>query len=83
MSNNVVDILRDKTEEADLDQILKTQMGGYTKKSVQDYIAQVKRQQQRAAEVFNQDMQAILDVKEQLLAENSKLKNRLTKSVTD
>lgn len=83
MSNNVVDILRDKTEEADLDQILKTQMGGYTKKSVQDYIAQVKRQQQRAAEVFNQDMQAILDEKEQLLAENSKLKNRLTKSVTD
>ena len=31
MSNNIVDVLRDKTDEADLDQILKSQMGGYTK----------------------------------------------------
>ena len=83
MSNNVVDILRDKTDEADLDQILKTQMGGYTKKSVQDYLSRIKRQQQQTAEAFNRDMQAMLDEKEQLKAENTQLKNRLTKVVTD
>jgi len=83
MSNNVVDILRDKTDEADLDQILKTQMGGYTKKSVQDYLSRIKRQQQQTAEAFNRDMQAMLDEKEQLKAENTQLKNRPTKVVTD
>ena len=83
MSNNVVDILRDKNDEADLDRVLKSQMGGYTKKSVMDYVAQLKRQQQASAQTFNRDMQALLDEKEQLLAENAKLKTRLTKAVTD
>ena len=83
MSNNIVDVLRDKTDEADLDQILKSQMGGYTKKSVQDYLAQLKRQQQRSTESFNRDMQALLEEKESLQAENAQLKNRLTKVVTD
>ena len=83
MSNNVVDILRDKTDEADLDQVLKSQMGGYTKKSVQDYFARIKRQQQQTTQAFNRDMQALLEDKEKLQAENSQLKNRLTKVVTD
>ena len=83
MSNNIVDVLRDKTDEADLDQILKSQMGGYTKKSVQDYLAQLKRQQQRSTESFNRDMQTLLEEKESLQAENAQLKNRLTKVVTD
>lgn len=83
MSNNVVDILRDKTDEADLDQVLKSQMGGYTKKSVQDYFARIKRQQQQTTQAFNRDMQALLEDKEKLQAENAQLKNRLTKVVTD
>ena len=83
MSNNVVDILRDKNDEADLDRLRKPQMGGYTKKSDQDYVAQLKRQQQKSAETFNRDMQSLLDEKEQLLSENSKLKTKLTKAVTD
>ena len=83
MANNVVDILREKNDEADLDQVLKTQMGGYTKKSVQDYVAQLKRQQQHTAETFNRDMQALLDEKEQLIASNNKLKNRVSKVLAD
>ena len=83
MNNNVVDILRDRTDEADLDQILRSQMGGYTKKSVTDYVARIKRQQQQSAEAFNRDMQAMLEEKESLLAENANLKNRLTKVITD
>ena len=34
MSDNLVKSLREKTEEADLDTILKTTLGGYTRKSV-------------------------------------------------
>lgn len=83
MANNVVDILREKNDEADLDQVLKTQMGGYTKKSVQDYVTQLKRQQHRTAEAFNRDMQALLDEKEQLIAANNKLKNRISKVLAD
>lgn len=83
MANNVVDILRDKNEEADLDLVLKTQMGGYTKKSVQDYVNRLRRQQQLATQSFNRDMQALLDEKDQLINENTTLKNRLTKSVAD
>ena len=83
MSENVVDILRDKNDEADLEQVLKTQMGGYTKKSVQEYISQLKRQQQHATEAFNTEMQNLLNDKEKLQDENSQLKNKLTKVVTD
>lgn len=83
MSDNIVGILREKSDEADLDRVLKTSMGGYTKKSVQDYLAQVKRQQQITTESFNRDMQALLDEKEKLQEENAGLKNRIVKAVAD
>ena len=36
MNDNLVKMLREKTEEADLDTILKTTFGGYSRKSVRD-----------------------------------------------
>lgn len=83
MSDNIVGILREKNDEADLDRVLKTSMGGYTKKSVQDYLAQLKRQQQITTESFNRDRQALLDEKEKLQEENASLKNRMVKAVAD
>ena len=65
MEDEVVDLLRDRTSE-DLNQILKSSMGGYTKKSVQDYIAQIRKQQQNTARRFNEDIQNLLSEKEAL-----------------
>ena len=83
MSNSIVENLREKTEEVDLDQILKSSMGGYTKKSVRDYLAQVKRHQQNTAEVFRQNLQSVLTEKEELQTELSVLRARAEKAEAD
>jgi chromosome segregation ATPase len=83
MGNEIVEMLREKTEETDLDRILQPRMGGYSKKSVQEYLAQMKRQQQSSAEAFNRELQSTLDEKDGLQKENAALKNRLQKAETD
>ena len=40
---NIVEMIRDKSEEADLNQLLKSSFGGYTKKSVQEYLSRVRK----------------------------------------
>ena len=52
MSDNLVKSLREKTEEADLDTILKTTLGGYTRKSVREYISILRRQQYDSSSPF-------------------------------
>ena len=78
MENGVVDFLRDRAEE-NLDDVLKSSMGGYTKKSVQDYVAQLRRQQQMASKRFNEDMKNVLAEKEALKEELKRMKARLSK----
>ena len=78
MENGVVDFLRDRAEE-NLDDVLKSSMGGYTKKSVQDYITQLRRQQQAAGKRFNEDMKSVLAEKETLKEELKRMKVRLSK----
>ena len=76
MDNGVVDFLRDRAEE-NLNDVLKTSMGGYTKKSVQDYVAQLRKQQQAASRRFDEEMKNMLSEKESLAEELKRAKNRL------
>jgi chromosome segregation ATPase len=76
---NIVEMLRTKTEEADMNSYLKSSFGGYTKKSVLDYLAILRRQQQIMAENFNRDLQTILEEKESIKKSNSALQTKLNK----
>lgn len=83
MSDNIVDLIRERTDEQDINSILKSTMGGYTKKSVLDYLAQLKRQQQNITNTFNQNMQSMLEEKDQLQSEKAALEAKLTKTEAD
>ena len=72
-------MLRTKTEEADMNSYLKSSFGGYTKKSVLDYLAILRRQQQTMAENFNRDLQTILEEKESIKKSNGALQTKLNK----
>ena len=73
MENGVVDFLRDRAEE-NLDDVLKSSMGGYTKKSVQDYVIQLRKRQQMASKLFNESMKSVLAEKEELKEELERMK---------
>ena len=68
-----VQLLRSKTEENDLKQVLKTSMGGYTKQSVSDYLAILRKNQQSMAETFYENQQLLYLEKEKLRQDNEKL----------
>jgi len=72
-----VQLLRSKTEENDLKQVLKTSMGGYTKQSVSDYLAILRKNQQSMAETFYENQQLLYVEKEKLRQDNEKLLIRL------
>jgi chromosome segregation ATPase len=76
---NIVEMLRTKTEEADMNSYLKSSFGGYTKKSVLDYLAILRRQQQAMVENFNRDLQTLLEEKESIKKNNSALQTKLNK----
>ncbi len=76
---NIVEMLRTKTEEADMNSYLKSSFGGYTKKSVLDYLAILRRQHQTMVENFNRDLQAILEEKESIKKTNNALQTKLNK----
>jgi chromosome segregation ATPase len=65
--------IRQRTEEEELRQRLKSTVGGYSKSSVMEYLAEIRKQQQTSYETFNQNMQALLEEKENLKADNEKL----------
>jgi chromosome segregation ATPase len=75
---NIVGILRDK-DEVDVDGILKTTFGGYTKQSVQEYLSLVHKQQQTTKETFSKNLQTLFDEKEELRKNNETLQARLNK----
>jgi hypothetical protein len=70
---NLVDTLRQRTENEEIKQYLKSTLGGYTKKSVMEYLALLQKQQQTISATFNRNMQLLLDEKEGLKKENEKV----------
>jgi chromosome segregation ATPase len=58
-------------------QILKSSMGGYTKQSVLDYLAVMRKNQQNMAETFYENQQILYVEKEKIRLENEKLKSKL------
>ncbi len=72
-----VQMLRSKTEESDLKQVLRSSIGGYTKQSVMDYLAIMRKNQQSMAETFYENQQLLYVEKEKLRKDNEKLKNKL------
>ena len=80
--NNIVGILRDK-DEVDLDGVLKTTFGGYTKQSVQEYLSLIHKQQQTTKETFSKNLQDLFDEKEELRINNETLQARLNKLTSE
>ncbi len=78
--SNVVETLRQKTEEADISQYLKSTIGGYTKSSVHEYLNLLRRQQQTMAETFSNNQQALFNEKERLKEDNEAIRERLSHS---
>ncbi|WP_313342865.1 hypothetical protein [Sedimentibacter sp.] len=76
---NVVEMLRVKTEEQDLDSVLKSIFGGYTKNSVQEYLLLIKKQQQQSQETFSKNLQTLFQEKESLRKNNEILLARLNR----
>jgi len=76
---NIVEMLRIKTEEADMNSYLKSTFGGYTKKSVLDYLAILRKQQQTMADNFNSNLQTLLDEKENIKKSKAALLTKLSK----
>lgn len=69
MNESLVESIREKTEETDLDCILKTCIGGYTKKSVLQYLTMLKQQQQNMKETYEAEIRRLVSEKEALAAE--------------
>jgi hypothetical protein len=78
-----VQLLRSKTEENDLKQVLKTSMGGYTKQSVSDYLAILRKNQQSMAETFYENQQLLYLEKEKLRQDHENLLIKLNKLDTE
>jgi len=76
-NDNIVGILREKTEEGDLDTMLKTSIGGYTKRSVMEYLAYVKKQQQNLKEAFAVEQERLQGEKAELLRQLEELNERV------
>ena len=69
VSDNFVKALREKTEESDLDNILKPTFGGYSRKSVREYIAMMRRQQYDMQQSFSEELQLAQTERERLVWE--------------
>ena len=77
MSENLVKTLREKTEEADLDTVLKTAFGGYTRKSVREYIAVLRQQQHDMQQSFLEELQLYQTERERLARELEETRQQL------
>ena len=77
MSDLLLESIREKSGEVDLNCILHATLGGYTKKSVLEYLAALKKQQQGLKENYATELQATLSEKDTALKELEGLKSRL------
>jgi chromosome segregation ATPase len=78
-NHDVIGMLREKSEEADLNEVLKSTFGGYTKKSVQEYINLLRKQQQASRETFSTNLQNLFEEKENIKKNNELLIARYNK----
>lgn len=82
MSDNsalyLVGMIRQRSVEEEMNDHLKSAFGGYTRKSVAEYITLLRHQQLSYAENFNQNLQSILEEKESLKNETSNLLDRIS-----
>ena len=76
---SVIETLRSKTEEIDINQYLKSRFGGYTKQSVLEYLNALRKQQQMTADTFHRNSQALRNEKEAVKKTNEALMYRLSK----
>ena len=73
MNIDIDEMFRGKTQEADLKQYLKSTLGGYTKKSVQEYLNVLHHQQQLSQETFSRNLQVLFEEKESIRKNNESL----------
>lgn len=79
-----VEMLRTKTDEADIESQLKTCFGGgYSKESVLDYFAGVRKNQQMMSDTFKKNYQSLFEEKEKIRKANDNLQIRLSKVETE
>ena len=78
MNDNLVKMLREKTEEADLDTILKTTFGGYSRKSVRDYNSMMRQQQYDMQQSFSEELQLSQAERDRLTRELADANERAT-----
>ncbi|WP_312653289.1 hypothetical protein [Aminipila sp.] len=76
---SMIETLRLKTEEIDMNQYLKTKLGGYSKQSVLEYLNVLRKQQQTTADTFYRNLQTVYNEKEELNKSNEKLQHELNK----
>ena len=81
--SDYLELLREKTEAGDLNSILKANLGGYTKKSVLEYLSFVKKQQQSLREAYTAELERLKGEKEALQTENAGLQSRLDSAEAD
>lgn len=63
-NENIVGQLRERTEEADMHEYLKSTFGGYTKKSVKEYFIHLRKQHLAMQENFKRNLDTVLREKE-------------------
>ena len=76
---DIVENLRAKAEVIDVEQYLKAALGGYTKKSVLDYLSLLRKQQQQSADTFARNLQSVYNEKEEISQAKEALQSRLNK----
>ncbi len=81
--SDYLELLREKTEEGDLNSILKPNLGGYTKRSVLEYLTFVKKQQQSQRDTYATELQRLQAEKESLQSENARLQVQLQTAEAD
>ena len=77
---DVVEDLRANLKESDIKQYLKKRLGGYSRSSVMEYIANIRRQQQQMADTFAHNYQQLREEKESLSKNVESLKALLEKN---
>ena len=77
MSDDFVGMLREKAEEGDLDSILKPSLGGYTKKSVKEYLSFFKKQQQSLRSACDEAVSRLQAERDAAQAERDSLRAEL------
>jgi chromosome segregation ATPase len=77
---SIVEVLRSKVEESDIKQYLKSTLGGYSRRSVLDYLNLLRKQQHATQDTFVRNQQQLFEEKENLRKANDVLKTKLERA---